>query len=112
MRAAASGADELTEDKKSVYLTAYEVLVGVAQLAAPFAPFLTDEIYRNLTGEESVHLSLYPTANEACIDENVEARMDLVSEYGRLSEEACVRKSGSRSASRSMRSLSTANTKA
>ncbi|MDF3001840.1 MAG: isoleucine-tRNA ligase, partial [Bacillota bacterium] len=70
--------EELTDDKKAVYATTYEVLVGLAQLAAPFAPFITDEIYKKLTGEESVHLSFYPVANEKCIDENVEARMDLV----------------------------------
>ena len=33
-------AEELTEDKKSVYATTYEILVGVAQLMAPFAPFI------------------------------------------------------------------------
>ncbi|HWQ79197.1 MAG TPA: isoleucine--tRNA ligase [Anaerovoracaceae bacterium] len=70
--------EELTEDKMSVYATTYEVLVGVAQLAAPFAPFITDEIYKKLTGEESVHLSFFPIAKEECIDETVEARMDLV----------------------------------
>ena len=70
--------EELTDDKKSVYATTYEVLVGVAQLAAPFAPFITDEIYTKLTGEESVHLSFYPEAKEALIDGNVEERMDLV----------------------------------
>ncbi|WP_130864133.1 isoleucine--tRNA ligase [Bacilliculturomica massiliensis] len=70
--------EELTEDKKAVYATTYEVLVGVAQLAAPFAPFLTDEIYTKLTGEESVHLSFYPKADQSLIDENVEERMDLV----------------------------------
>lgn len=70
-------AEGLTDDKKSVYATTYEVLKGVVQLAAPFAPFLTDEIYGNLTGE-SVHLSFYPTADENLIDSNVEERMDLV----------------------------------
>jgi isoleucyl-tRNA synthetase len=70
--------EELTEDKMSVYATTYEVLVGIAQLAAPFAPFITDEMYTKLTGEESVHLSFYPTAKEENIDETVEARMDLV----------------------------------
>ncbi len=70
--------EELTEDKMSVYATTYEVLVGVAQLAAPFAPFITDEIYTKLTGEESVHLSFYPVSKEECIDDTVEARMDLV----------------------------------
>ena len=71
-------AEELTEDKQSVYATTYEILIGVAQLAAPFAPFITDEMYINLTGEDSVHTSFYPTANDKLIDENVEARMDLV----------------------------------
>ena len=70
--------EELTDDKKAVYATTYEVLVGLAQLAAPFAPFITDEIYKKLTGEESVHLSFYPVAKEECIDANVEERMDLV----------------------------------
>ena len=72
--------EELTEDKMSVYATTYEILVGVAQLAAPFAPFITDEIYTKLTGEESVHLSFYPVTKEECIDQTVEARMDLVRE--------------------------------
>jgi len=71
-------AEELTEDKMSVYATTYEILKGTAQLAAPFAPFISDEIYTKLTGEESVHLSFYPVAKEEYIDETVEARMDLV----------------------------------
>ena len=70
--------EELTDDKKSVYSTTYEILVGVAQLAAPFAPFITDEIYTKLTSEESVHLSFYPVVKEECIDTTVESRMDLV----------------------------------
>lgn len=72
--------EEMTEDKMSVYATTHEILVGVAQLAAPFAPFITDEIYKKLTGEESVHLSFYPVAKEEYIDKTVEARMDLVRE--------------------------------
>ncbi|MGI6722632.1 MAG: isoleucine--tRNA ligase [Anaerovoracaceae bacterium] len=69
---------EMTEDKKSVYRTTFEVLKGVAQLMAPFAPFLSDEIYTNLTGEESVHLSYFPKADADLIDEKAEERMDLV----------------------------------
>ncbi|WP_462378210.1 DUF5915 domain-containing protein, partial [Emergencia timonensis] len=71
-------AEEMTEDKKSVYATTYEVLVGTAKLIAPIAPFLADEIYTNLTGEESVHVAYFPEANEALIDKKVEERMDLV----------------------------------
>ncbi len=70
--------DELNADKKSVYLTTYEVLIGVVKLAAPFAPFLTDEIYKKLTSEESVHLEYFPKADESLIDAEVEERMDLV----------------------------------
>ena len=75
---------DLTEDKKAVYNTTYEILVGVAQLTAPFAPYLSEEIYRNLTGEASVHLSYYPEVHEELIDENVEKRMDLVKDLVKL----------------------------
>ncbi len=71
-------AEELTDDKKSVYATTYEVMVGISQLIAPFAPFISDEMYQNLTGNESVHLSYFPKADESLIDEKVEERMDLV----------------------------------
>lgn len=71
-------AEELTEDKKSVYATTYEILVGVAQLMAPFAPFISDEVYTDLTGAESVHLSFFPKSDADLIDEKVEERMDLV----------------------------------
>ncbi len=69
---------ELTEDKKAVYNTTHEVLVAVCELAAPFAPYITEEIYRALTGEKSVHLALYPEVNEALINERTEERMDLI----------------------------------
>ena len=71
-------AEELTEDKKSAYATTYELLVGIAKLAAPFAPFLTDEIYTNLTGEETVHVAYFPKADMSLVDKGVEERMDLV----------------------------------
>lgn len=70
--------EELTEDKKSVYATTYEVLVGISKLIAPFAPFIADEIFTKLTGEESVHIAFFPKAEESLIDANVESRMDLV----------------------------------
>ncbi len=69
---------ELTEDKKAVYNTTYEILVGLSQMIAPFAPYLSEELYKNLTGELSVHLSDYPVVNEAYIDKKIEHKMDLV----------------------------------
>ncbi|MCM1566581.1 MAG: isoleucine--tRNA ligase [Dehalobacter sp. 4CP] len=68
----------LSDDKKAVYNTTYEILVGIAKISAPFAPYLAEEIYRNLTGETSVHLADYPEYVSTMIDENVENRMDLV----------------------------------
>ncbi len=52
-------------DKTEAYQTLYTVLVEVAQLMAPFTPFMAEDIYRNLTGEESVHLAAWPEAHEA-----------------------------------------------
>ena len=84
-------ASELTDDKKAVYNTTYEILVEFAQMFAPFAPFLSEEIYRKLTGELSVHLSYYPTANHELIDPDLEETMDLVRDLvtlGRASRES------------------------
>lgn len=69
---------EMDLDKKSVYATTYEVLVGVSKLIAPFAPFLADELYTKLTGEESVHVAYFPEADLSLVDEKTEERMDLV----------------------------------
>ena len=69
---------ELSESKKAVYLTTYEVLVTLCKLCAPITPFLTEEIYQKLTGEESVHLADFPKYNEKLIDEKIEEQMDLV----------------------------------
>ena len=71
-------ASELDNSKKAVYQTTYEVLVGLCKLAAPVVPFTTDEIYTNLTDEESVHLANYPKCDESLIDEAIEKRMDLI----------------------------------
>ena len=71
-------ASGLSDDKKSVYATTYEVLEGTARLIAPVAPFLSDEIYTKLTGEDTVHIAYFPEADETAIDKTVEERMDLV----------------------------------
>jgi len=69
---------ELTESKKFVYLTTYEVLVTLCKLCAPITPYITEEIYQNLTGEESVHLADYPVYDASLINEEIEEKMDLV----------------------------------
>lgn len=79
---------ELDDSKKAVYNTTYEILVGVCKLIAPFVPFISEEIYRNLTGNESVHLDYYPEPKEELIDLELEERMDLVRELVRLGRAA------------------------
>ncbi len=73
-------ATELTDDKKAVYKTTYEVLETLARLIAPLVPFISEEIYQNLTGKESVHLANYPKVDLNLIDDHTEKRMDLVRE--------------------------------
>jgi isoleucyl-tRNA synthetase len=67
---------ESDEDKLSAYSTLYEILTGLLQLISPVAPFLSDKLYRDLTGEESVHLS-YITEDEEKIDADLNYNMDL-----------------------------------
>lgn len=62
-------------DKEQAYQTLYEVLKKLSLLMAPFTPFLSEEIYRNLTGEESVHLAEYPVTDETLIDEKLNEEM-------------------------------------
>jgi len=69
---------ELDTSKKAVYQTTYEVLIGLCKLIAPIASFTAEEIYTNLTGEESVHLQDYPKYDKKLVDEKIEERMDLV----------------------------------
>lgn len=71
-------ASVLDDDKRSVYITTYEVLVGLCKLCAPIIPYITEEMYQKLTGEESVHLAKFPIYNESLIDEKIESRMDLI----------------------------------
>ena len=74
---------EMTEDKLAAYQTLYTCLETVAMLAAPFAPFMMDRIFRDLNAvsgrhtESSVHLSTYPKADEALIDSSLEEMMSL-----------------------------------
>ena len=67
-------------DKEQAYQTLYTVLVTLSKLMAPFTPFLSEEIYRNLTGEKSVHLAEYPVADESLIDEKLNEDMTLLRE--------------------------------
>ena len=73
----------MTDDKLAAYQTLYTCLETVSMLAAPFAPFITDRIFRDLNAvsgrhaDESVHLALFPAADAARIDPELEQTMSL-----------------------------------
>lgn len=77
---------EMGDDKLAAYETLYEVLIAVTKLLAPYTPFISEEIHKNLTQNgdanvESVHLAFYPKKNtreHTYRDTELEERMDLV----------------------------------
>ena len=77
---------DMNQDKINAYMTLYTALTTVVKLAAPMVPFITESIYRNLVcsvddkAPISVHLCDFPAANEAFIDTELEAEMELVLE--------------------------------
>ena len=74
-------------DKRHAYRTLRYVLVQLSKVAAPFCPFVSEQIYRNLRGPadpESVHLCAFPTADAAARDLRLEAEMELVQRAVRL----------------------------
>lgn len=76
--------------KIAVYKTTYEVLLGVTKLIAPIVPFISEELFKSLSDEESVHLVDYPNYDENMINDKIEEKMDLVRDLvtlGRASRE-------------------------
>ena len=77
---------DMNQDKINAYMTLYTALTTVVKLSAPMVPFITESIYRNLVcsvdanAPISVHLCDFPVANEAFIDAELEAEMELVLE--------------------------------
>jgi len=86
--------EELTDDKIGAYVTLYKVLKTLTLVAAPFVPFITEEIYQNLVvnldknSPESVHLCHWPEVNEDAIDKDLEAEMDLAYSVVKLGRSA------------------------
>ena len=67
-------------DKNEAYQTLYYVLTELSKVMAPFTPFIAEEIYKNLTEEESVHLADFPIAKKELIDEKINSDMLRVRE--------------------------------
>jgi isoleucyl-tRNA synthetase len=80
---------EYSTDKISAYQTLYTCLETVALLAAPIAPFYTEQIFHDLntvTGRfaGSVHLAQFPTADETLINKQLEERMQLAQQISSM----------------------------
>ncbi len=73
---------EFDRDKLAAYQTLYSCIETVTMLAAPIAPFYSDQLFKDLNkvsgryNEESVHLSHFPEFNETLIDKELEQRME------------------------------------
>jgi isoleucyl-tRNA synthetase len=81
-------------DKQAAYSTLYTALVTLSKLLAPAMPFMADELYQNLVrsvdpdAPESVHLAVWPVADETLIDENLNRDMRLVMRLASLGHAA------------------------
>ena len=67
-------AENADADKHGAYATLYDCLLTLIKLVAPVMPFMTEQMYGNLTngkGKESIHLDDYPVADEALIDQRL-----------------------------------------
>ncbi len=92
-----------TQDKISAYLTLWESLVTVCKLIAPYTPFISEELYRELLAKadsdsaqvseqngspQSVHLASFPKVNERHVDSKLEERMEVLRKVASLSRAA------------------------
>lgn len=71
-------------DKKEAYETLHYILVELSKLMAPFTPFVAEEIYKNLTNEESVHLADFPVTRKKLIDSELNEQMQITRRFVRL----------------------------
>lgn len=86
---------ETDTDKQAAYTTLYTCLVTVAKLVAPFAPFMSEAMYRNLVASqdidehaESVHLARWPQTTEALLDDRLVADMKVTMDVVSLGRSA------------------------
>ena len=76
-------APENDPSKMRAYLTLYRVLCGTVRLVAPYIPFLSEYLWRELVqpnanaSDSSVHLTTYPVCDESAIDQELEDAMAL-----------------------------------
>jgi len=75
---------EMTQDKINAYMTLNTVLTTLVKISAPYVPFISETIYKNIVknvdakAPDSVHLCDFPESNDKFIDAELEKNMDLV----------------------------------
>lgn len=73
------------EEKDNTYLVLFITLTKLSQLMAPFTPFISEEMFKNLTGELSVHLTDFPQPNKNMVNKDLSNKMEQIR---KLSESA------------------------
>ena len=74
----------MEDDKIAAYMTLYTCLETLCKVAAPFIPFMTEDIYQNIVksdfpgAPESIHLCSFPKADDSLIDAELEENMEHV----------------------------------
>lgn len=66
------------QDTRDAFDTLHTTLEVLCRVAAPLLPLTTEEIWRGLTGERSVHLTDWPDAGSLPVDDDLVERMDRV----------------------------------
>ena len=75
---------DMPQDKINAYKTLHTVLVTLAEISAPFIPFMAEQVYQNLvksvdeSAPVSVHLCDFPVCDETMIDKTLEKHMNEV----------------------------------
>ena len=85
--------DRFWGDNADAFDTLFTVLETVCRVTAPLLPLTTEEVWRGLTGDRSVHLTDWPLASELPADDELVAAMDKVREV--CSATSALRKAGS-----------------
>ncbi len=70
--------------KHAFYNTGLQVLTTLSQILAPFTPYLADLMFKNITGERSVHLTSWPKSNGDMINKKLEHEMISIREIVEL----------------------------
>ncbi|MCY4654061.1 MAG: class I tRNA ligase family protein, partial [Dehalococcoidia bacterium] len=84
-------AENADADKHGAYATLYDCLLTLIKLVAPVMPFMTEQMYGNLTngkGKESIHLDDFPVADEALIDESLSRATRMIMQLSSMGRAA------------------------